>query len=294
MNFDNALASLFTRVETAAEKGDDVTGLPTGFRDFDRFTSGLHSTEMTVVTGVAWAGHRDLMMSMAHYQAAELEAPVVWAGLVESARRFSEAIVASEAMIDVDRLARGKLKENEWRKLGEALHKLADKPLALISRTDLTLDDITHACVEHEAQVLYIDSFSALLENERSPDAARWDAAAQLLWELRRTAEAHDLHIVVGNTLPSKGINARMDRRPGHEDLTETSAWASYAHTIMSLYRDEIYYENTPDRGIAEGRVERFIHPQSGVVKLAYLGHVRKFANLALRGPVPPPDGPPP
>jgi replicative DNA helicase len=137
------LADSFRSIEELAERGDDVTGLPTGFRDLDRITAGLQPQNLVILAARPAMGKSSLSLSMAHYITAELREPVAIFSLEMSKSEIVQRLLASEAMIDSSKLKTGRLEDHDWRKLGEALGKLAEAPLYIDDTPSINLMEIT-------------------------------------------------------------------------------------------------------------------------------------------------------
>jgi replicative DNA helicase len=292
----------FAAIEKLAERGDDVTGLPTGFRDLDRLTAGFQPQNLIILAARPAMGKSSLALSVAHYVTAELRRPAVVFSLEMSKQEIVMRLLASEAMIDSGRIKTGRLEDSDWRKLGDALGKLSEAPLFIDDTPSINMMEImskSRRLKQRRGLDLIIIDYLQLMQSHRRVDN-RQQEVAEISRGLKMLAKELDVPVVALSQL-NRSPEARTDKRPMLADLRESGSVEQDADLVAFIYRDEVYNEDSPDRGIAELLISKHRNGQTGVIKLAFLGHVTKFANLA-RGamgggpggapPPPPPAGP--
>ncbi len=291
------LAESFRTIEELSEKGDDVTGLPTGFRDLDRLTAGFQPQNLIILAARPAMGKSSLSLSIAQYVTAELQEPVAIFSLEMSKQEIVQRLLSSEAMIDSSRLKTGRLEDHDWRKLGEALGKLAEAPLFIDDTPSINMMEISSKCrrlkQRYGLRMIIVDYLQLMTSHRRVDN--RQEEVSQISRGLKMLAKELNVPVIALSQL-NRSPEARTDKRPMLADLRESGAVEQDADIVGFIYRDEVYNEDSPDRGIAELIISKHRNGGTGVVKLAFLGHVTKFANLARGpgGPEGPPGAPPP
>lgn len=257
---------------------------------YDLTVPGLHN----FVADDIVVHNSSLSLSMAHYITAELREPVVIFSLEMSKSEIVQRLLSSEAMIDSSKLKTGRLEDHDWRKLGEALGKLAEAPLYIDDTPSINLMEITSKArrlkQRHGLSLVIVDYLQLMTSHRRVDN--RQEEVAQISRGLKMLAKELDIPVMALSQL-NRSPEARTDKRPMLADLRESGSVEQDADIVGFIYRDEVYNEDSPDRGIAELIISKHRNGSTGVVKLAFLGHVTKFANLARGGMGGGPDGPP-
>jgi replicative DNA helicase len=260
---------------------------------YDLTVPGLHN----FVADDIVVHNSSLSLSIAQYVTAELQEPVAIFSLEMSKQEIVQRLLASEAMIDSSRLKTGRLEDHDWRKLGEALGKLADAPLFIDDTPSINLMEISSKCrrlkQRYGLRMIIVDYLQLMTSHRRVDN--RQEEVSQISRGLKMLAKELNVPVIALSQL-NRSPEARTDKRPMLADLRESGAVEQDADIVGFIYRDEVYNEDSPDRGIAELIIAKHRNGGTGIVKLAFLGHVTKFANLArgAGGPEGPPGAPPP
>jgi replicative DNA helicase len=291
----------FEMLEKLAEQGSDVTGLATGFDDLDRLTAGLQPQNLVIVAARPAMGKSSLALGVTHFVTARLGVPAILFSLEMSKLEIVNRLLSSEARIDSSRIRTGRLDDSDWRKLGDALGALAEAPLFIDDTPSITLMEIRAKCrrlkQKHGLGLVVID-YLQLMQSSRRTES-RQQEVAEISRGLKMLAKELDVPVVALSQL-SRQPESRTDKRPQLADLRESGSIEQDADIVAFIYRDEVYDEDTPDRGIAELILAKHRNGPTGIVRLAFLDHLTKFANLA-RGATsskasapPPPNAPTP
>jgi replicative DNA helicase len=191
-------------------------------------------------------------------------------------------LLSSEAKIDSSKLRTGRLEDTDWRKLGDALGKLSEAPLFIDDTPSISLMEIRAKCrrlkQKHGLDLVIVD-YLQLMQSHRRVDS-RQQEVAEISRGLKMLAKELDVPVIALSQL-SRQPEARTDKRPQLADLRESGSIEQDADIVGFIYRDEIYDEESPDRGIAELIIAKHRNGRTGVVRLAFLDHLTKFANLA-------------
>jgi replicative DNA helicase len=276
------LNETFNRVEAAAEAVVEITGLPTGFDGIDRATGGLEPGQLVVVAGGPSSGKSALVRTIAQFVAVQLDQPVLYADAYNPGERVARSMAAGSARIDQSRFKAARLEELDWRKLGDALGELAGSPMQVLAGEEVNLEQLEQdVSSSGDFALVVIDGLSLLIDRAHTGDDGRWDTAARVVHGLKRLALDAQVTIVV-TTAIGRGPQARTDKRPWLEDLTETAALAYDADLVLMVYRDELHDPDSPDLGVLEVTAVKHRDGPTWRVKLALLDHLQRVANLAV------------
>ncbi|MCC5949874.1 MAG: replicative DNA helicase [Nitriliruptoraceae bacterium] len=275
----------FAQIEKLAEESSEVTGLATGFDDLDRLTAGLQPQNLVIIAARPAMGKSSLVLGISHFVAARLSRPALLFSLEMSKLEIVNRLLSSEARIDSSRLRTGRLEETDWRKLGDALGALSDAPLFIDDTPSITLMEIRAKArrlkQKHGLDLVIVDYLQLMASHRRVE--SRQQEVAEISRGLKMLAKELDVPVIALSQL-SRQPESRTDKRPQLADLRESGSIEQDADIVGFIYRDEVYDEDSPDKGIAELIIAKHRNGATGVVKLAFLGHLTKFANLA-RGP---------
>jgi replicative DNA helicase len=226
-----------------------------------------------------------LALGISHYVSARLSRPTIMFSLEMSKIEIVNRLLSSEARIDSSRLRTGRLEETDWRKLGDALGALSEAPLFIDDTPSISLNEIRAKCrrlQQKQGLDLVIVDYLQLMQSQRRIES-RQQEVAEISRGLKMLAKELDVPVIALSQL-SRQPESRTDKRPQLADLRESGSIEQDADIVGFIYRDEVYDEDSPDRGIAELIISKHRNGATGVVKLAFLNHLTTFANLA-RGP---------
>jgi replicative DNA helicase len=272
----------FEQIERLAERGSEVTGLATGFDDLDRLTAGLQPQNLIILAARPAMGKSSLVLGISQFVAVKLGRPAIMFSLEMSKLEIVNRLLSSEARIDSSRLRTGRLEDADWRKLGDALGTLSEAPLFIDDTPSISLMEIRAKCrrlkQRHGLDLVIVD-YLQLMQSHRRVDS-RQQEVAEISRGLKMLAKELDVPVIALSQL-SRQPESRTDKRPQLADLRESGSIEQDADIVGFIYRDEVYDEDSPDKGIAELIVAKHRNGATGVVKLAFLSHLTKFANLA-------------
>jgi len=275
------LAEAFENIERLYEHRAHVTGLATGFDNLDSLTSGLHSSDLIVVAARPSMGKTALALNMAQ-NAGLAGRPVAIFSLEMSRQQLAQRMMCAEARVDAQALRTGTLKEEDWPRLSSAVGKLADAPIYIDDSADITVMEIrakARRLMAREKLGLIIVDYLQLMQGH-----GRSENRQQEISEISRALKilARELSVpVMAISQLSRAVEARTDKRPLLSDLRESGAIEQDADLVMFIYRDDYYNRDSDDKGIAEIILAKHRNGPTGVVRLAFLEHYTKFANLA-------------
>lgn len=288
------LNASFEHIEKLAENRSEVTGLATGFNDLDRLTAGLQPANLVILAARPSMGKSSMALGIGRYVTAELHKPVAVFSLEMSKMEIVQRLLSAEAKIDSTRLRTGRLQDEDWAKLGDALGKLSDAPLFVDDTAGITMMEIRSKCRRIKQRfgldLVIVDYMQLMHSHNRAEN--RQQEVSEISRGLKMLAKELDLPVIALSQL-SRQPEMRTEKRPQLADLRESGSIEQDADIVAFIYRDEVYNEGTQDKGIAELIVSKHRNGPIGVVRLAFLSHLTKFANLARGrgGEGPPADG---
>jgi replicative DNA helicase len=288
------LYSNFQMLEAAQDRGDELTGLPTGFVELDRLTNGLQPSDLVILAARPSMGKTSFALNMARFSATHKAIPVLVFTLEMSKEQMALRLLCSEAGVDSQKLRVGNLDEFEWDKLAAAAGTLSEAAVYVDETPEVTPLGIKAIArriqAEHGLGMIVVDYLQLMRANHRTDN--REQEIAEISRGLKAVAKELNVPVLACAQL-NRSLEGRPDKRPRLSDLRESGAIEQDADLVMFIYRDEVYNPDTEDHGIAEIHIAKHrngpITTSKHGVRLAFIPQFTKFANLSLRDDDPPP-----
>ena len=284
------LASSFKRLEKISETTDEVTGIPSGFIDLDRFTSGLQNSDLIIVAARPSMGKTALALNIATYVAtrAEEKGAILIFSMEMSKEQLAIRMLTAESKVDSKKLRAGNLGQEDWDKLAMATDKLSVVPLFINDATNLSPYELTTIAKQLNKEFtngisLIIIDYLQLMKGNR-PNMPREQEIAEVSRSLKGLAKELDIPVIALSQL-NRALENRSDKHPQLSDLRESGSIEQDADIILFIYRYEVYNEDSPDKGIAEIIISKHRNGPTGVIRVAFIGKYTKFANLSRQEP---------
>ena len=283
----DVLSTSFQRLEKISESPDEVTGIPTGFIDLDKRTSGLQSSDLIIVAARPSMGKTALAMNMATYIASKSEekGAILIFSLEMSKEQLAMRMLTSESNVDSRKLRTGNLEQDDWDKLAMATDSLSTTSIFINDATNTTPYELVTICkqldkeFEHGLALVMVDYLQLMQGNRQNMN--REQEISEISRSLKGLAKELNIPVIALSQL-NRALETRSDKRPQLADLRESGAIEQDADLIFFIYRDEVYNTESPDKGQAEIIVAKHRNGPTGVLRLAWVGKYAKFANLAL------------
>jgi replicative DNA helicase len=286
------LAKVFERIDHlhSQDHPSDVTGVPSGFVDLDRKTAGLQPGELIIVAGRPSMGKTALALNIAEHVALHpsVSLPVAIFSMEMSASQLAMRILSSMARVDQSKLRTGRLDNEEWANLTDAIGKLNEARIYVDETAALNALELRARARRMKREygklglvvVDYLQLMSATSQGEN-----RATEISEVSRSLKALAKELDVPVIALSQL-SRAVEQRNDRRPLMSDLRESGAIEQDADLILFIYREEVY---APEKEEARGRAEVIIGKQRngpiGTIALTFMGQFTRFANaLAFEG----------
>jgi replicative DNA helicase len=273
------------QIEAMAGRPEMVTGVPTGFTDFDQLTAGLQKQDLVVIAARPSMGKTALALNMAQY-AAKNGATVGIFSLEMSALQLVSRLLCSEARVDAHRLRTGYLNREEWSKLADALRRLCETKIFIDDTAAINQMEARAKArrlkAEHGLDLLIVD-YLQLMNSARGGRNERYESRQQEITQLSRDlkglAKELDCPVIALSQL-SRAPENRSDHRPQLSDLRESGAIEQDADVVAFIYREEVYFMTDENQGTAELIVGKQRNGPTGVVQLAFLKEFTRFENM--------------
>ncbi|MBT2322479.1 replicative DNA helicase [Variovorax paradoxus] len=284
-SMDTLVVELLDRVTEMAENPNDITGVRTGFYEFDKMTSGLQPGDMIVLAARPSMGKTSLAINIAEHVAIDEGLPVAVFSMEMGASQLAVRIVGSIGRIDQGHLRTGKLSDEEWPRLTEAIEKLRNVSLHIDETPGLTTSELRANSRRLARQygklgLIVVDYLQLMSVSSSMSDENRATAVGEISRGLKMLAKELKCPVIALSQL-SRGVESRTDKRPMMSDLRESGAIEQDADIIMFIYRDDYYDKNSKEPGVAEVIISKHRNGPTGTIKLAFLKPLTKFENLA-------------
>lgn len=278
----NILISNFEKLEELYNQKGFLTGISYGFKDLDIKTAGLHNSDLVLIAARPAMGKSAFALNVAQHAAVHSKVPVAVFSLEMSKEQIVNRMLCCEAMIDANKMRTGKLEEDDWGKLAEAMSTLSDAPIYIDDNPGQTVMDIRAKCrrlkLEKGLGLIVIDYLQLMQGHSKRGGENRQQEVSDISRALKIMAKELDVPVITLSQL-SRAPDARPDHRPVLSDLRESGAIEQDADIVMFLYRDDYYNPETEKKNISEVILAKHRGGSTGTVELVWLGQYTKFAN---------------
>ncbi len=276
------LSQTLDGLEALYDRGDTITGVPTGYADLDTQLAGLQPSNLLIVGARPGAGKTSFVLGMAAHAAMERRVPVLVFSLEMSHLEITQRFLCGEARVDSSRMRTGRLLEADWTKISHATGRLGEAPIFVDDNPNTTVMDIrakARRLRSRQGLGLVIIDYLQLMTGRHQAENRQVEVS-EISRGLKILARELEVPVVACSQL-SRNLESRADKRPVLADLRESGSLEQDADVVMFLYRDELYNADSPDRGTAEVIVAKHRNGPTGVTQLAFLDHYAKFVNMA-------------
>ena len=286
-NLKELLKDSIRYTEQLYERHELITGLPTGFRDFDQLTAGLQPSDLIIIAARPGMGKTSFALNIARnvgVRVQEPRQPVAIFSLEMSKEQLALRMLCAEAEIDSSRLRRGYLDKKEWGRLVNAANDLSDTPIFIDDSPSLTALDIRAKArrlqAEHGLSLIIIDYLQLLRGRGRVEN--RQQEISEISRSLKALAKELKVPVMALSQL-SRAVEQRNIRIPQLADLRESGAIEQDADLIVFIYRDEVYDKDTKDKGIAKIIIGKQRNGPTGEIELQFSKEYARFKDLERR-----------
>ena len=274
------LHKVFDRLNELSQSDSAIPGLSTGLRDLDGKINGLNKSDLLLVAARPAMGKSAFALNIGVNVARKYKKTVAIFNLEMSREQMAMRLLAGESFVELQKLATGKLSEEEWTKIGMAASSLSQMDIRIDDNPTVTVADINAKCRRLDDLGLVIIDYLQLMQG--SGYGKGGDNRVTVVGEISRSLKimAKELNVpVICLSQLSRAVESRNDKRPILSDQRESGAIEQDADSVMFLYRDEYYNENSEEKGVAECIVAKNRHGETGTVKLQWIGQYQTFTD---------------
>ncbi|MCU7960816.1 MAG: replicative DNA helicase [gamma proteobacterium symbiont of Bathyaustriella thionipta] len=270
------------RIETLYDLDDPITGLATGFDDFDERTSGLQPGDLVIVAGRPSMGKTTYAMNIAENIAIKEQKPVAVFSMEMPGDSLAMRMMSSLGRIDQLRVRTGKLSDDEWPRLTSAVSLLSQAPMFIDDTAALTPTDLrarARRLMREQGDLgLIVIDYLQLMQAPGSGENRATEISA-ISRNLKALAKELNCPVMALSQL-NRNLEQRPNKRPVMSDLRESGSIEQDADVVVFIYRDEVYNEESPDKGVAEIIIGKQRNGPIGTVRLTFLGKYTRFENF--------------
>ena len=275
------LHKVFDHLNELSQSDSAIPGLSTGLRDLDVKINGLNKSDLLLVAARPAMGKSAFALNIALNVAKKYNKTVAVFNLEMSREQLVMRLLACESFVDGKKMATGKLTEEEWTKIGMAASSLSQTDIRIDDNPSITVAEMNAKCRRLDNLGLVIIDYLQLMQGSgygKGGGENRVTVVGEISRALKIMAKELNVPVICLSQL-SRAVESRTDKRPILSDLRESGAIEQDADSVMFLFRDEYYNENSEDKGIAECIVAKNRHGETGTVKLQWIPQYQTFAD---------------
>ncbi len=271
------------KIDKLYQKKMHVTGVATGYIDFDIQTAGLQPSDLIIVAGRPSMGKSAFALGMTEYAGVVAKVPVAVFSLEMSKEQLVQRMLCSHARVDAHKVRTGYLATSDWPRLTAAAGKLSESPIFIDDTPAISVMELRGKArrlkIHHDIQLIILD-YMQLMRGSSQSSESRQQEISEISRSLKALARELSVPIVAISQL-SRAVESRTDHRPQLSDLRESGAIEQDADVVVLILREE-YYNPTPEnQGIAEIIIAKQRNGPVGSTKLAFIKEFTRFENIA-------------
>jgi replicative DNA helicase len=278
----NILPDTVDRIDVLHQSGGDITGIPTGFTEFDKLTAGLQPGELIIIAGRPSMGKSTLAINIAENAAIGARVPTAIFSMEMPSQQLAFRMISSLGRIDQTHLRTGKFPDEDWSRINTAVQLMSDAPIFIDDSASLSPTEIRARARrlkrEHGLGLIVLDYLQLMQVHGSTENRAT--EISEISRSLKALAKELELPIIALSQL-NRSVEQRTDKRPVMSDLRESGAIEQDADVILFIYREEVYNPETPRKGVADISVAKQRNGPIGDFPLTFVGRFTKFENWA-------------
>ncbi len=280
-----AVKEAFRQLQERYENRSPITGMPTGFTDFDHKTAGLQPGDLIIVAARPSMGKTALALNMAEYAAIKTGKAAAVFSMEMSSSQLAFRLISSLGRINQQHLRTGDLADEEWPRVTSAITMLSEAKIFIDDTPSLSPLELRARARrlkrEHDLGIIMIDYLQLMQVPGNKENRAT--EISEISRSLKALAKELNVPVIALSQL-NRSLEQRTDKRPVMADLRESGAIEQDADVIVFIYRDEYYNQDSTEKGIAEIIIGKQRNGPTGTVKLTFLGQYTRFENFAGEG----------
>ena len=276
------LPSTIDRIELLSQSDGDITGVTTGFKEFDKLTAGLQSSDLIIIAGRPSMGKTTLAVNIAENAAIGSEVPTAIFSMEMPKEQLAFRMISSLGRVDQSQLRTGKFPDEDWSRINTAVQLMSEAPIYIDDSPALSPTEIRARArrLKRESGLgLIVLDYIQLMQVHGNTEN-RATEISEISRSLKALAKELEVPIIALSQL-NRSVESRTDKRPIMSDLRESGALEQDADLIVFIYRDEVYNPDSPRKGIADISIAKQRNGPIGDFPLTFVGRYTKFENWA-------------
>lgn len=279
------VAQAVDRIDELSRSTSGITGISSGFSDLDEMTSGLQRSDLIIVAGRPSMGKTSFAMNIVENAAVGSKVPVAVFSMEMPGEQLAMRMLSSLGRINAHKVRTGRLEDEDWPRLTSAMGMLSETPIFIDDTPALTPMELRARARrlkrEHDIGLIVIDYLQLMQGSEINENRAT--EVSSITRSLKSLAKELNVPLIAMSQL-NRSLEQRPNKRPVMSDLRESGAIEQDADVIFFIYRDEVYNEDSPDKGTAEVIIGKQRNGPIGKVRLTFLGEYTRFENYISSG----------
>lgn len=275
------LVKTVDRIDALYQNPDAFTGLPTGWNDFDEMTSGLQNSDLIIIAGRPSMGKTTFAMNIVENVAIKSKKSVAVFSMEMPSEQLVMRMISSLGRIDQHKIRSGRLEDTDWPRLTSAVNLLSESKIFIDDNPGLTPVEVRSRARrikrEHGLDLIVLDYLQLMQTSGGSENRAT--EISEISRSLKGLAKELNIPVIALSQL-NRSLEQRPDKRPVMSDLRESGAIEQDADVITFIYRDEVYNEDSPQKGTAEILIRKQRNGPIGMARLTFLGKYTRFENF--------------
>jgi len=276
------LPGALDELEAIASHDDTLTGVPTGFTDFDALSNGLHPGQMIIIAARPAVGKSTLALDFARSAAIKHQLTTVFFSLEMGRNEIVMRLLSAEARVPLHTMRSGMMTDEDWARLARRMGEVAGAPLFIDDSPNLTMMEIRAKCrrlkQQHDLKLVIVDYLQLLSSHGRVE--SRQQEVSEMSRSLKLLAKELEVPVVALSQL-NRGPEQRTDKKPQISDLRESGSIEQDADMVILLYREDVHEKESPRAGEADLIVAKHRNGPTATVTVAFQGHYSRFVDMA-------------
>jgi len=287
---DDLVHEALKDIEALKDKKDGLTGIPSGFTDLDRMTSGWQKSDLVIIAARPAMGKTAFVLTCARNAAVDFAKPVVVFSLEMSSVQLVNRLISGETQIEQEKIRKGTLEEWEWQQIHSKVGRLEQAPLIIDDTPALNIFEFRAKCrrlkSQYDIQLIIIDYLQLMHGKADGKGGNREQEIGSISRALKSVAKELNVPVIALSQL-SRAVESRPggSKKPMLSDLRESGSIEQDADMVLFLYRPEYYgltvdEDNNPTQGVGEVIIAKHRNGETGTVRLKFVGKYVKFTDL--------------
>ena len=276
------LPATVDRIDLLHQSGGDITGIPTGYNEFDKMTAGLQAGDLIIIAGRPSMGKTTLAINIAENASIGAKVPTAIFSMEMPSEQLAFRMISSLGRVDQTHLRTGKFPDEDWSRINTAVQLMSDAPIFIDDTAALSPTEIRARARrlkrEHGLGLIVLDYLQLMQVHGTVENRAT--EISEISRSLKALAKELSVPIIALSQL-NRSVEQRTDKRPVMSDLRESGAIEQDADIIVFIYREEVYNQDTPRKGVADISIAKQRNGPIGEFPLTFVGRFTKFENWA-------------